>query len=73
MKFLDGYKSYIGSALGVIVGVLMALGYLTPEQAAAGGTVAAAVFGAGFAGKVQKLAEATASSMAKGDAKAEGS
>jgi hypothetical protein len=67
MKFLDGYKSYIGAGLGVIVGVLMALGYISPEQAAAGGTVATAIFGAGFAGKVAKLTAATYETMKPGD------
>jgi hypothetical protein len=67
MSFLDGYKSYIGAGLGVLIAVLSALGFLTPEMTGMGLTIATAVFGAGFAGKIQKVADSLGAALAKDD------
>lgn len=65
MKFLDGYKSYIGAGLGVVVGILQGLGFLSPELATTGYTVATGIFGAGMAGKMQKVGDALAEAVKK--------
>jgi hypothetical protein len=63
MNFLDGYKSYIGAALGVIVGVLAGLGIIDQEMAGVGLTIATGIFGAGMAGKAQKIANALSETL----------
>lgn len=65
MKFLDGYKSYIGAALGILIALATGLGWLTNEQAGIGLTVATGIFGAGFAGKIQKVADSLGAVIAK--------
>jgi hypothetical protein len=65
LAFLDGYKSYIGAALGILTGLLQGLGFIDDTLANTGYTVATAIFGAGMAGKAQKIADALKDSLAK--------
>jgi hypothetical protein len=58
LNFIDGYKSYLGAAIGLCSGLGQLLGYLDPETAGTLYVIASAVFGAGIAGKAEKLANA---------------
>lgn len=58
MEFLNGYKSYLGAGLGILVGIGQLLGYVDAEVSVKLYAIATAIFGIGFAGKVQKLADA---------------
>ncbi len=64
LKFLDGKKSYIGAALGIIAGILQGLGIIDASLAGTLLTAACGIFGAGMAGKAQKIANALAETIA---------
>ncbi len=58
MEFLNGWKSYIGAGLGLLVGVGQLIGFIPPEVAEKLYAIATAIFGVGMAGKAQKLSDA---------------
>jgi len=65
-QFLDGYKSYLGAALAVVVGALQGFGVIDGEALVPAWSIVAGLFGAGVAGKMQKIADGLSSTIKPG-------
>ncbi len=59
MNAIDGYKSYIGAGLGALIALLLGFGVIDGTQATWAAGIAASIFGAGVAGKLEKAKKAT--------------